>query len=191
VMILIAALAVLPFLLFRSKALPMPIARSFWMAMLVFAFVNFIVYPTILRYQAGTQAGHWLDTTSASAMTPPFQGAPQPAAIAFQRVTNDTAYLLQEAPVDYSFEFDCKLPVSRIPMDSLPSIIARGRPALVFAPSSFADTLVLRRMTAQTLHRLPNFHISQLTGEFVNYRTRASVLTPWSIFLVGRYPAAP
>jgi 4-amino-4-deoxy-L-arabinose transferase-like glycosyltransferase len=168
-MILVLALAVLPFLLFRGRGFPMPIARSFWMAMLVFAFVNFSVYPTILRYQAGTQAGHWLETAS---------------------VSNDTAYLLQEAPVDYSFEFDCKRPVSRIPVDSLPLLLARSGPALVFAPSSFADTLALRRMTAQTLQRFPNFHVSQLTGPFVNYRTRASVLTPWSIFLVGPYPAA-
>jgi hypothetical protein len=36
------------------------------------------------------------------------------------------------------------------------------------------------------LQSFPNFHISQLTGEFVNWRTRATVLTPWSLMRVER-----
>lgn len=44
-MIVVAVLAILPFVFFRSKALPGPIARSFWMSMLAFAFINFILYP--------------------------------------------------------------------------------------------------------------------------------------------------
>lgn len=171
VMIVFLALAVLCFLLFRGPRLPMPISRSFWMAMLVFTFVNFSVYPTILKYQAGTQAGRFLEAPNAAQF--------------------DTAYLLQEAPVDYSFEFDCPLPVQRPTMDSLAHVLTPGRPVVVFAPTSFADSLARHGIGLRSLQEFPNFHISQLTGEFVNYRTRASVLTPWSLFFVRRQQINP
>jgi 4-amino-4-deoxy-L-arabinose transferase-like glycosyltransferase len=156
----IVLLALLPFLLFRGRQLPVPIARSFWMAMLVFAFVNFILYPAILQYQAGTQAGRY----TASLPIPPAA----------------TVYLLQEAPVDYSFEFDCPHPVERIPMDSLSGILRQARSkgdagrgeVIVFAPSEFADTLQRRGFQTQRLQQFPNFHVSQLTGEFINYSTQ-------------------
>lgn len=158
-------LSLLPFLLFRGRQPPAPVARSFWMAMLVFAFVNFILYPAILRYQAGTQAGRY----TAALPLPP--SAP--------------IYLLREAPVDYSFEFDCPHTVERIPIDSL-SAVVQGGDALVFAPSAFADTLERRGYQAKLMRSFPNFHVSQLTGEFLNYRTRASVLTPWALIRVMR-----
>lgn len=157
-------LAITPFFLFRRPALPASIIRSFWMAMLVFSFVNFIVYPAILQYQAGTVAGHYM------------RDVPPPA---------QPVYLLQEAPVDYSFEFDCLHPVQRIPIDSL-SARASSSGAFVFAPASFADTLMLRGYRAASIRAFPNFHISQLTGKFVDYHTRASVLTPWLLMRVRR-----
>ena len=157
-MIPVAILAILPFYLFRQQVLPSSIARSIWMSMLVFAFINFILYPAILRYQAGTQAGRYLET--------------HPAA--------QTAYLLQEAPVSYSFEFDAPIPVDRIPIDSLP----KTSESLLFAPAAFADSLDKRGYKATAIRQFDYFHISQLTGEFVNYRTRATTLTPWALYRV-------
>jgi 4-amino-4-deoxy-L-arabinose transferase-like glycosyltransferase len=156
----IAILALLPFLLFRGGALPVSISRSFWLALLAFSFVNFVLYPAILRYQAGTQAGRWIERF-------------KPAAPA--------VYLLQEAPVNYSVEFYSPVPVRRISMDSL-----AGGPALVFAPVAFADTLTHRGFHADILQSFPNFHISQLTGEFLNAKTRAGVLRDYAIFEVRR-----
>jgi len=172
-MIVFLLLAVLPLVVFRGPALPKPVTRSFWMAMLVFTFVNFSVYPTILKYQAGTQAGNYLYRADGADSTGP------------------TAYLLQEAPVDYSFEFDCPRPVQRLTMDSLARTLTPSGKVLVFAPGSFADSLTRHGLHTTALASFPNFHISQLTGEFVNYRTRASVLTPWSLFIVRRQPFAP
>ena len=159
IMTAIGLLAITPFVLFRRPPLPASIVHSFWMALLVFSFVNFIVYPAILQYQAGTVAGHYL------------RDSPPPAA--------QPVYLLQEAPVDYSFEFDCPHPVQRISITNLPPT------ALVFAPTSFADTLEQHGYRAAPLHSFPNFHISQLTGKFVDSRTRSSVLTSWSLMQVS------
>ena len=143
------------------------------MAMLVFAWFNFILYPAILQYQAGTQAGKYVSrlppVPTASGMTPAV----------------DSVYLLQEGGDCYSFEFDCSRPVGRIPIDSLTPIIDR-RPILVFAPARFADSFSVRQLRTWPVRIFNNFHISQLTGAFIDYRTRGQVVTPWLLMEVTR-----
>ena len=163
----VAVLAILPFVLFRQRTLPSPIARSFWMAMIVFAWFNFILYPAILQYQAGTQAGKLVSRL------PPVQTA------------TDSVYLLQEGGDCYSFEFDCPRPVGRIPIDSLIPIIDR-RPTLVFAPARFIDSFAARQLHPLAIREFSNFHISQLTGPFIDYHTRSQTLTPWLLMEVTR-----
>lgn len=154
----ILVLGIAPFLLFRGRRLTTALARSFWMALLVFSFVNFILYPAILRYQSGTQAGE-----AVSHM-------PRPAAV----------YMLQQAPANYSFEFYCPVPVERVPIDSLP------HPAVVFVPSAFTDTLRHRGWRSAPLQTFSNFHVSQLTGEFLNWQTRGRVVESYSLLAVDK-----
>lgn len=158
----LAMLSLLPFLLFRGRELPVSFTRSFWLAILVFAFVNFGLYPAILRYQAGTQAGRWIGRASGIS----------------------TVYLLREAPVNYSIEFYSPVPVRTIPIDSLQAIKSNG-PEIVFAPTRFRDSLQKRGYSTEELKQFPNFHISQLTGEFLNARTRSSVLESYSLLRVN------
>jgi 4-amino-4-deoxy-L-arabinose transferase-like glycosyltransferase len=172
----IAALAALPFLLFRQRALPSPVARSFWMAMLVFAFINFILYPAILQYQAGTRAGKFVSHLPLASPAGDLPGG---------IFLTDSVYLLQEGGDCYSFEFDCSRPVGRIPIDSLNPIIDR-RPILVFAPARFADSFSVRHLRTWPIRIYNNFHISQMTGPFINYRTRGQALTPWWLMEVTR-----
>ena len=136
--------------------------------MLVFAFINFILYPSILRYQAGTQAGRYLEAH------PEVRGEAVPV-----------AWLLLEAPVSYSFEFDAPGDVARVHIDSLPRLLPAGG-IIVFAPTTFGDSLAREGFRATPIQHFDYFHISQLTGEFINYRTRAFVLTPWELFRVTR-----
>ena len=166
IMAVLVVAGMLPFILFRGGQLPTAIARSIWMALLVFSFVNFILYPAILQYQAGTQAGRFVNHMFGL----PF--ITRPSAV----------YMLQEAPSSYSFEFDCALPVERVPMQSLPT----DSSVYVFMPPQYADSLGRRGLHSQEIHRFPNFHISQLTGEFLNYKTRDSVVGAYSLFVVGK-----
>ena len=192
-LVLIVVLAILPFVLFRSPALSSPIARSFWMSMLVFAFINFILYPAMLRYQAGTQAGRYLEThpeliaastpTTSAAGTSTSATATTANPAAASGAEPPVAYLLLEAPASFSFEFDAPGSVARVPVDSLPHPLPSGG-ILVFAPTNFADTLTGKGYQATPLQHFDYFHISQLTGEFLNYRTRASVLKPWELYRV-------
>lgn len=152
VMAVTVVLSVLPFIVFRGSSLPVSISRSFWLALVVYSFINFVLYPAILRYQAGTQAGRFVAGTRIPAI-----------------------YLLREAPVNYSIEFYSPVPVARIPMDSLAPLVGRG-PITVFCPQAFSDSLAARGYTGAVVHTFPNFHISQLTGEFLNASTRPRVI---------------
>jgi len=162
----LVAAGVLPFVIFRSGRLQAAIARSFWMAMLVFSFVNFILYPAMLQYQAGTQAGRFVNHLF---------GLPyisRPSAV----------YTLLEAPASYSFEFDCALPVDRVAMKELPA----DSSVYVFAPPEYADSLGRRGFHAQEVRRFPSYHVSQLTGKFLDYRSRDSAVQAYSLFIVGK-----
>jgi 4-amino-4-deoxy-L-arabinose transferase-like glycosyltransferase len=175
-MTLLLLLSLLPFVLFRGASLPVSVTRSFVLALLAFAFVNFLLYPAILQYQAGTQAARFVNR-SGTAMTTDNASASNPTPV------NPSIYLLREAPVNYSFEFYCNAPVRRVSMDSLPY---QQGPFRVFAPSRFGDSLKKMGNAVITLRQFPNFHISQLTGAFLDYRTRDSALDWYSLMTVGR-----
>lgn len=175
----IGFLTLLSFRIYRGNDLPMVIARNFWAAILVYAFVNFCLYPAILRYQAGTEAGHYLSRLPLSSLTRTGDSPPvlQPA---HDVDSLPTVYMLQEAPANYSFEFYAPLSVQRTPIDSLPWT---PQQQLAFLPSAFADSLTQKGFRVEKLQSFPNFHISQLTGEFLNYRTRPATLEEY--LLVG------
>jgi len=168
VIIFLMILAVLSWLTFRGNDLAAATGRCFWMALLTYAFINFYFYPYILRYQAGTEAAAALDNL---VKRDALEGA------------GFSVYQLQEAPADYSFEFYCNRPVLRIPFDSLPGV-SKESPVLVFAPSSFADSLTRKGYQMRDLQKFPNFHISQLTLPFLDYRTRKQAVESYSIISV-------
>jgi 4-amino-4-deoxy-L-arabinose transferase-like glycosyltransferase len=149
-MIVILALSILPFLLFRGNALTPVTGRSIWTALLVFAFVNCCLYPAILQYQAGMLAGDYLR-----------RHAPD----------RNIVYMPEKGPDNYSIEFYSPYPVQRLSPDSLPGRLGRG-PAVFFMTPKFSDTLIRKGYRVEELHRFPNFHVSQLTREFLDYRTR-------------------
>jgi len=163
VLVILLILSAMPFLLFRGKDLPVAIARSFWAALLTFSFVNFWLYPALLHYQAGTEAAKFI--------------SPQLPMI------RPAVYMLREGPVNYAFEFYCQAPVERIQADSLSSVL-NGGPSLFFLPAASLAILSQKGYKVQELKGFANFHVSQLTGGFINYRTRPAVLEWYSIALV-------
>ncbi|HEX9509079.1 MAG TPA: glycosyltransferase family 39 protein [Puia sp.] len=175
--VLIGGLSILAFRIFRGSDLPAVTARSFWSALLAYTFVNFCLYPAILRYQAGTEAGNYLSSRQGS--TPVNSGnntAADPDSRAL--VTQPVVYMPEETPSNYSFEFYSRLPVQRVPIDSLPRT---RQDQLLFIPSAFSDSLVKKGFRVEDIQHFPNFHISQLTGEFLNDRTRSSTLEDYSL----------
>ncbi|HXB91866.1 MAG TPA: hypothetical protein VNU72_06240, partial [Puia sp.] len=161
-------LSLLPFLLFGGRQLPAAVLRSCAMALVACTFVNFELYPAILRYQAGTQAGRFIGSRQSAL----------PAGV---------IYTLEEGPANYSFEFYCPYPVQRISMDSLRTVVSlRSLPTLVFTPSSLADSLRTKGFPVNILRQFPNFHVSRLTGDFIDYRTRISTLESYTLLEIRR-----
>jgi hypothetical protein len=95
--------------------------------------------------------------------------------------------MLEEGPANDSFEFYCPFPIQRISIDSLRTVVGlHPLPTLVFAPSSLADSLRIKGFHVITLRQFPNFHVSQLTGDFIDYRTRNSTLEWYTLLKIIR-----
>lgn len=71
-------------------------------------------------------------------------------------------------------------------MDSLGLAFERQDSLTMFLPEAFEDSLARRGYGIGDIRRFPNFHISQLTGQFVNYKTRASTLDAYVLVRAGR-----
>ncbi|MBN9379567.1 MAG: glycosyltransferase family 39 protein [Chitinophagaceae bacterium] len=152
VMIVILGLAILPFRLFRGNVLVSAVGRSYWMALLTFILINCCLYPAILGYQAGMAAGDYLR---------------------HQLPACGTIYMPEKAPDNYSIEFYSPCAVQRLPRDSFPAVLDRG-PAVFFITKAYSDTLSRMGYRVERLRQFPNFHVSQLTGEFLDHRTRGT-----------------
>jgi 4-amino-4-deoxy-L-arabinose transferase-like glycosyltransferase len=150
-------LSILPFFLFRGNVLLSATGRSCWMALLTFLFINCYFYPAILHYQSGMVAADYMRR--------------EPGPSSPELSTARVVYLPEKGPVNYSIEFYAPRSVRRLDLDTLPAVLRSG-PALFFMPSRFSDTLLRRGYQVRQVKTFPNFHVSQLTGEFLYYRTR-------------------
>jgi 4-amino-4-deoxy-L-arabinose transferase-like glycosyltransferase len=160
-MAILFVLAALAYHFFRGNTLVSVTARSFWIALIAYLFVDCCFYPAILRFQAGT------------------------AAVAYIGHAPQVVYLPAEGPVNYSLEFYAPCPVRRIERDSLATVLRNG-PALFFLHPEVSDTLRHVGFHVRTVRAFPNFHISQLTGEFINYRARQKSLEWFELAWVDR-----
>lgn len=137
----------LPFFLFRKKYIVTAFARCWMAAMTVYAFVNFLLYPALLHYQSGSEA-----------------------AFAIRNMKWDgPVYMPYEAPSSYSLQFYVSHPLR---YDTLKNVPAG---AMVFVTDRMGDSLE-RAHAYIPVAKLPHFHISQLTGTFINASTREGTL---------------
>lgn len=149
-MAVILVLSILPFRLFRRDKLTSAVGRSCWMALLTFTFVNCCLYPAILQYQAGMIAGDYLRR---------------------QLPDCKVVYMPEKGPDNYSIEFYSPCAVQRLSPDSFPSVLRRV-PAIFFVTKAYSDTLYRKGFRVEPLRQFRNFHVSRLTGEFLDHRTR-------------------
>lgn len=132
----------------------MPIAgRGLVFAALLFVFLNLFFYPSLLHYQAGMEAGKWMKKTQAAARPVMWQS------------------------VLYSFEFYAPGLVeyanTREDLERLRSIYG---PLDVLLPENLWPQLRQFMPEAYQLKQFDHFHISQLTGPFLNPASRQNAL---------------
>ena len=165
IMTAILLLSILPFRLFGRNALTSAAGRSFWMALLAFFFLNCCLYPAVLRYQAGMAAGDY---------------------IRHQVPGCNVLYMPEKGPENYSIEFYSPCPVQRISLDSLPARLGRDD-AFFFITPAFSDVLLRMGYQIDLLRSFPNFHVSQLSGEFLDYRTRQRSVEWFELVRINRH----
>ena len=149
---IVAITASLCLLFFNKDAFIGAFAKSYVAAVGVFAFLNLCMYPSLMQYQSGSVAAfyaneHYADVTSAAML-------------------NENSY---------SFTFYTKAPIIFGDMDSLKAHAAKA-PMLIYTNRQGLDTL--RHYGFVTYHPVAFnfFHTSELTGEFIYFKTRGNEL---------------
>lgn len=149
----IIAAAICFWLFFRKREAAGTIAAGTGFAALLFVFLLLLFYPSLLQYQAGMRAGQYMRDNA-------LQG-------------NPVMYNCN----NYSFEFQA------------PGLVARADDAVqlrrlchesgqlqVFMPANALPTLDTAALQWQREASFVNFHVSQLTGGFLNRKTRQAQL---------------
>ncbi len=164
VLIVITVLLVIAIMLYRffpGNNLENIIGRSFASVLAVNLLLNGLFYPELFKYQSGNAAASFLKKNE------------HPG----------TIYTISEISSEYAFEFYSPQPVYQLKRSDLNSL---KDSVLVFTPKNELDTLRKDGFTINEIHSFPHFHISQLTGTFINYHTRDRVVD--SVTLATIYP---
>jgi 4-amino-4-deoxy-L-arabinose transferase-like glycosyltransferase len=144
----IVLLVFLAILFFRKRNLPAALGRSFMIAVLVYGFLNFFFYPALLKYQSGSEAAFYVNKLKPAGKVGMFR--------------EDS----------YSFAFYSKTPVHYWNEQDLKTI---REPVFIFTRKTNLDSLSQNGFQTKILHEFEHFHISQLTGTFINAKTRSTV----------------
>jgi 4-amino-4-deoxy-L-arabinose transferase-like glycosyltransferase len=148
----IVVLAVLAFILlrfFRGNTLQHIIARSFGVIMVVNLFLNTLFYPVLFQYQSGNEAAGFLNS--------------QPG----------TVYMFNDVSSEYAFQFYYKGNIQRTDTRNLDTI---QNEIVVYTSRVKIDSLKSMGYSVHVTMELPHFHISQLTGKFLNSNTREKAI---------------
>lgn len=152
----------LAYLFFPGTHLKNVFGRSFLLIMLVNLFLNCIIYPELFKYESGIPAAAYLNKTNYSG----------------------PLYTLSEISAEYAFEFYSKQPVMQMSISDLDSI---KREVVVFTPRFIIDSLKREGINVQEIKSFPHFHISRLTGTFMNHQTRNGVVDSLSLITVSPF----
>jgi 4-amino-4-deoxy-L-arabinose transferase-like glycosyltransferase len=161
VLILIAALAAAEGYFFRHRGLPTVLGRCCLAMAALGLFVNLFFFPHLLQYQAGMQAGRWL------------QRHPYPQAPAMI------------GPASYSLEFYSPMDALRYSSAQLADSLAQQDSVLVFAP---LDSLTAwqEHWSVRELQRFPYYPVSRLDIKFLNANTRSKTLQERVLAIISK-----
>ncbi len=159
--IILLAIAIIVYRFFPGNNFENIIGRSFSSVLVVNLLLNCLVYPELFRYQSGDAAAVFLKKNN------------HPG----------TVYTISEISSEYAFEFYASQPVNQLKRSDLNTL---KDSVLVFTPKIELDSLRKDGFTINEIRSFPHFHISRLTGTFINHLTRNQVVD--SVTLATIYP---
>jgi len=135
--------------------------RSYGYAAILYLFMNVVFYPTILYYQSSVQAA---------------------------RVVNNkyAAYPVGMTVNNSGFEFYTNSAVIRLFSADSISQYAGQSPLVVYTDEAGLKNITLQHPSVQVLQRFQDFHISMLTGDFINAKTRSMATHNMYLIKVSR-----
>ncbi|OQP58208.1 hypothetical protein A3860_07740 [Niastella vici] len=153
--IVLAFLAFIMLRVFPGNGLPHILARSFGVIMAVNLFLNTLFYPVLFKYQSGKVAADYVNSEQ-----------------------HEPVYLFNDISPEYAFQFYCNEPTYKIDTRDLDTMKTG---IMVYTSQEKADSLEHMGYRLQIIQRFPHFHISQLTGKFLNEKTRENAIDQFVI----------
>jgi hypothetical protein len=163
-LIWIAVIATVTALVFRrySPAFGNPLAmltgRMVGLMVIIGGLINLFLYPSIMQYQAGMVAADYANARPDLQRTTWFYGG--------------STY----GESSWSYEYYTHQPTHYIYADSTLRRAAQQGPVQVLTTPVYADSLTQRGFQVRRLATFPYYHVSQLTGAFLNPATRPGTL---------------
>jgi len=135
---------------------------SFITACITFLFLNFFFYPSLLKYQSGSEAAFYLN-----------QNFPGKKVAAYETSS-------------YSFDFYANSNIQFLNSGTIDSA-ANNESLIVFTRQDYLDSLTLLNHEVRLIKSFPHFRISQLTGKFINHKTRTNSTTAFALAELRTY----
>jgi len=132
--------------------------RMVGLMVIVGGLINLFLYPSIMQYQAGMVAAEYTNSRPELHRTTWFYGG--------------STY----GESSWSYEYYTNHPTHYVYADSTLRRAAAAGPVQVLTTPSYADSLTATGFQVRRLATFPYYHISQLTGTFLNPATRPSTL---------------
>ena len=160
VILLVLVTAIILIRFFPGQTLVNVFGRSFAVIMIANVFLNCLIYPELFKYESGIPAATFVNANN-------YEGP---------------VYTLSEISAEYAFQFYSKAQVPQMKMSDLDSIKEKVN---VFTSSVAIDSLRANGFQVEVIKSFPHFHITRLTGTFINRNTRDRVIDSFSLVKVN------
>ncbi|WP_166437115.1 ArnT family glycosyltransferase [Niastella caeni] len=148
--VILAAFATAITLIFSGNGLQHILARSFAVIMVVNLFLNTLFYPALFKYQSGNEAAAFLN-----------------------KQIQHPVHMFNDVSAEYAFQFYYEGSIKKIDPHELNDL---QNDIVVYTSKEKTDALQHMGYQVRIIRSFPHFHISQVTGRFLNVNTREKAL---------------
>lgn len=160
-LVLLAVIAAIVFFYKTDSVYLALLKKNIGFALAVAIFLNCLLYPAMLKYQAGMMAGKWMNTQSH-----------QPAVM-----------LYQSLPTSFDFYYNGKIDYNGVPAERI-NAVTQGDSLFIFSYIADLKDVNAASEKVTVIKSFPHFHVSQVNGKFINYKTRNTVLDTMVIAVI-------
>ena len=135
--------------------------RTVLVCFIVNMYLNLAFYPTLVKYQAGSEAAIWINAHN----------------------PNQLPVLQTDTDVPYPIEFYLHQPMQTASADGITKM--KGGSFLLYTDSATVSNIAAKGIHTQTLKTFDSYWITRLKPAFLNYKTRPTQLTKTMVVLVN------